>query len=110
MDEATDKASVATFVEDVLAGTGWELQAVRRRSSRLEPPDWYWAQFDIIINKEDEDERRLRLVAKGALNSNAWARLSERLTNVAAGRRSSWQAFCSGRKPRPPTSSRLRGA
>jgi hypothetical protein len=87
MDEATDKASVATFVEDVLAGTGWELQAVRRRSSRLEPPDWYWAQFDIIINKEDEDERRLRLVAKGALNSNAWARLSERLTNVAAGRR-----------------------
>ena len=67
MDEATDKASVATFVEDVLAGSGWELQGVRRRSSRLDPPDWYWAQFDITINKEEE-ERRLRLVAKGALN------------------------------------------
>src|SRR6202521_1865162 len=86
MDEATDKASVAAFAEEVLAGTGWELQAVRRRSSKLEPPDWYWAQFDIIFNRE-EDERRLRLVAKGALNPSAWARLSERLTELAAGRR-----------------------
>src|ERR1700686_1288775 len=86
MDEATDKASVAGFVEEILAGTGWELQAVRRRSSKLDPPDWYWAQFDIIICK-DEDERRLRLVAKGALNPTAWARLSERLTTLAAGRR-----------------------
>jgi len=49
------------------------------------PPDWYWAQFDIIINKEEE-ERRLRLVAKGALNPDAWSRLSERLTLSAAGR------------------------
>jgi aminoglycoside phosphotransferase (APT) family kinase protein len=86
MDEATDKVSVAAFAEDVLAGTGWELQAVRRRSTRLEPPDFYWAQFDIHINKED-DERRLRLVAKGALNPTAWARLSERLTRLAAGHR-----------------------
>jgi hypothetical protein len=86
MDEATDKASVATFVEDLLAGTGWELQAVRRRSSRLEPPDWYWAQFDVVIN-QDEEERRLRLVAKGALHPDAWARLSRRLTQSAAGDR-----------------------
>jgi hypothetical protein len=85
MDEATDKASVAAFVEELLAGSGWELGAVRRRSSRLEPPDWYWAQFDITINK-DEEERRLRLVAKGALNPEAWSRLSERLTRNAAGR------------------------
>ncbi len=86
MDEATDKASVAAFAEEILAGTGWELQAVRRRSSRLEPPDFYWAQFDILISKE-EDERRLRLVAKGALNPAAWTRLSERLTRLAGGRR-----------------------
>ncbi len=85
MDVATDKASVAAFVEDVLAGTGWELEAVRRRSSKLDPPDWYWAQFDILINKEEE-ERRLRLVAKGALNPAAWRRLSERLGRLAAGR------------------------
>jgi hypothetical protein len=78
MDEATDKASVATFVADLLAGTGWELQAVRRRSSRLEPPDWYWAQFDVVIN-QDEEVRRLRLIAKGALHADAWARLSSRL-------------------------------
>src|SRR5258708_23089015 len=85
-DEATDKASVAAFVEDVLAGSGWELEAVRRRSSKLDPPDWYWAQFDILINKEG-DERRLRLVAKGALNPAAWVRLSERLARLSAGRR-----------------------
>ena len=84
MDEATDKASVAAFVKDVLAGTGWELDAVRRRSSKLDPPDWYWAQFDILINR-DEEERRLRLVAKGALNPAAWTRLSERLMHLSAG-------------------------
>ncbi len=85
MEEATDKASVGAFVEEVLAGTGWELQAVRRRSSRFEPPDWYWTQFEITINKEEE-ERRLRLVAKGALNPAAWERLSERLMRHGAGR------------------------
>jgi hypothetical protein len=86
MDEATDKASVAAFVEQLLDGTGWELDAVRRRSSKLEPPDFYWAQFDVHINK-DEEERVLRLVAKGALNTLAWAHLSERLTRHGAGRR-----------------------
>src|SRR5882672_12237976 len=79
MDEATDKAAVTAFAEEILTGTGWSLERVRRRSSRFEPPDWYWTQFDILINK-DEDERRLRLVAKGALNTAAWERLSERLT------------------------------
>src|SRR6202140_5287113 len=63
MDEATDKASVAAFVEQLLDGSGWELEVVRRRSSKLEPPDFYWAQFDVHINK-DEDERLLRVVAK----------------------------------------------
>lgn len=85
MEEATDKASVSAFIEDVIAGTGWDLQAVRRRSSRFEPPDWYWTQFEITVNKE-EDERKLRLVAKGALNPAAWESLSERLTRHGAGR------------------------
>jgi Phosphotransferase enzyme family len=85
MDEATDKASVTAFVEQLLDGTGWEVEAVRRRSSKLEPPDFYWAQFDIRI-KKDEDERLLRLVAKGALNPDAWSRLSERLVRHGAGR------------------------
>src|ERR1700730_5238595 len=39
MEEATDRVAVSTFVENVLSVTGWELQAVRRRSSRFEPPD-----------------------------------------------------------------------
>ena len=64
MEEATDKASVTAFVEEVLAGTGWEIEAVRRRSSRLDPPDWFWTQFDITINKEGEEDRKLRLVVK----------------------------------------------
>ena len=86
MDTATDKASVGAFVEEVLAGTDWHLTSVRRRSSRLEPPDSYWTQFDIDIEK-DEKTRRLRLVAKGALNQAAWERLSERLLDNGAGER-----------------------
>ena len=86
MDEATDKASVSAFVEEVLAGTGWRLTSVRRRSSRLEPPDAYWTQFDVDIDK-DEKTRRLRLVAKGALNPAAWDRLSRRLLENGAGER-----------------------
>ena len=70
MDEATDKAAVTAFAEEILTGTGWTLQKVRRRSSRFEPPDWYWTQFDLHINKDEED-RRLRLVAKGALHQAA---------------------------------------
>jgi len=87
MEEATDKASVTAVVEEVLDGTGWEIDAVRRRSSRLDPPDWYWTQFDITIYKDGEEDRKLRLVAKGALNPEAWERLSERLTRHGAGRR-----------------------
>lgn len=86
MEEATDKASVTAFAEEVLAGTGWEVEDVRRRSSKFEPPDWYWTQFDVSINKDDE-ERRLRLVAKGALNPEAWERLSDRLIRHGAGNR-----------------------
>jgi len=85
MEEATHKASVSAFIEEVIAGTGWDLHAVRRRSSRFEPPDWYWTQFEITVNKE-EDVRKLRLVAKGALNPTAWESLSERLTRHGAGR------------------------
>ena len=85
MDEATDKAAVGAFVEEVITGTGWELQALRRRSSRFEPPDWYWTQFEITVNR-DEEARKLRLVAKGALNPTAWDGLSERLTRHGAGR------------------------
>jgi hypothetical protein len=86
MGEATDKASVAGFVEEILDGSGWELSRVKRRSSRLEPPDSYWTLFDIAINK-DAEERRLRLVAKGALNPAAWDRLSSQLAAHGADRR-----------------------
>src|SRR5260370_7152881 len=84
MEEATDPASVTGFVEQVLDGTGWRIDAVRRRSSRLEPPDTYWTQFEISINRGDED-RILRLVAKGALNPPAWERLNQRLLPHGAG-------------------------
>jgi hypothetical protein len=86
MEAATDKTAVAAFVEQVLAGTGWQIDKVRRRSSRLEPPDMYWTQFEVDINR-GEDARGLRLVAKGALNPQAWERLSDRLMRHGAGRR-----------------------
>jgi hypothetical protein len=86
MDAATDRKSVADFVESTLAGTGWELAKVRERGTRLEPPDWFWTTFAITINK-DEETRDLRLVAKGALNRDAWAVLSDKLLDRGAGRR-----------------------
>jgi hypothetical protein len=86
MEEATDPASVTAFVERVLNGSGWQIDGVRRRSSRLEPPDAYWTQFEISINRGDED-RSLRLVAKGALNPPAWERLRARLMRHGAGQR-----------------------
>ena len=84
MRAATDKEAVATYVEEVLAGTGWEVTGVHRRGTRLEPPDSYWSLLSIDINK-DEDERELRLVARGALNTEAWERLSARLVRHGAG-------------------------
>src|ERR1051326_5325187 len=85
MQSATDLDTVAGFVDDVLAGTGWKRRRVRARSSRLEPPDSYWSVFSVDINKEEE-KRNLRLVAKGALNPAAWERLSGRLLRHGAGR------------------------
>lgn len=85
MEAATDLEAVAWFVDDVLSNTGWKRRRVRARSSRLEPPDSYWSLFSVDIYKEEE-KRNLRLVAKGALNPEAWERLSARLVRDGAER------------------------
>jgi hypothetical protein len=85
MDTATSEESVTAFVEEVVAETGWQLDSIRRRGTRLEPPDSYWSLFSVDIYKDGE-ERNLRLVAKGALNPDAWERLSGRLLRHGAGR------------------------
>ena len=51
---------------------------------RVDPPNSYWSLFSIDINKDGE-ERNLRLVAKGALNPEAWEQLSARLIRHGAG-------------------------
>src|SRR3979409_2753004 len=83
MDAATSEDSVVGFVDEVLDGTGWQTESIRRRGSRLEPPESYWSLFKVDINKDGED-RSLRLVAKGALNPEAWETLSNRLTVAAS--------------------------
>src|ERR1700681_3466162 len=60
MLEATSRDSVGTFVGEVLDGSGWQVEAVRRRGSRLEPPHGYWATYEISV-KRDSHERKLRL-------------------------------------------------
>ncbi len=84
MEAATDKESVAAFVEEILAGTGWEIDSVRHRMDRMDPPNGYWSVFAVDIYK-DEEPRSLRLVARGALNSEAWEQLSARLVRHGAG-------------------------
>ena len=84
MEAATDPESVALFVDEILAGTGWEVDSIRHRVDRIDPPNSYWSIFNVDIYK-DEEERNLRLVARGALNPQAWERLSERLVRHGAG-------------------------
>jgi hypothetical protein len=84
MDAATSEDSVVGFLDEVLDGSGWQVESIRRRGTRLEPPDSYWSLFNVDINKDGE-ERSLRLVAKGALNPGAWDRLSNRLNHDGAG-------------------------
>jgi len=86
MDVATNIDSVAAFVDDVLEGTGRKRRRVKQRSTRLEQRDSYWSVFGVDINK-DEEKRSLRLIAKGALNPEAWDRLSARLMRHGADRR-----------------------
>jgi hypothetical protein len=84
MGTATDVESVSAFVDEIVAGTGWEVDSVRHRMNRVDPPNSYWSVFSIDINKDGE-ERNLRLVAKGAMNAQAWEHLSARLMRHGAG-------------------------
>jgi hypothetical protein len=86
MDEATSEDSVTAFVQELVESKGWQVGKVRRRASRFEPPNFYWTTFEVAINKKDE-ERDLRLVAKGALNPEAWEILDRRLSGHGAGHR-----------------------
>jgi thiamine kinase-like enzyme len=84
MEAATDPQAVAAFARETLAGTGWELDSVRHRVNRVDPPNSYWSVFAVDIYKDGE-ERSLRLVARGALNPEAWEQLSARLVRHGAG-------------------------
>ena len=84
MEEATSTEAVAEFAGQVLDGTGWELVELKRRASRLEPPQAYWVIYEAVISK-DEEERRLRLVARGAFDQDAWEDLRDKLIREGHG-------------------------
>ncbi|SRR6266849_784630 len=71
MQEATDEPAVGAFVAEVLGESGWQIESLRMRSSRLSPPDGYWAMHEVSVRK-DAEERSLRLVARGAFDVAAW--------------------------------------
>src|SRR3989442_873322 len=62
MLEATSVDAVAEFVNGLLAQKGWDVEGVRKRASRLEPPDRYWAMYEILA-RNDSRARNLRMVA-----------------------------------------------
>jgi hypothetical protein len=82
MLEATDDPAVGEFVAQALGESGWQIESLRKRSSRLSPPDGYWAMYEVAIRKEAE-ERSLRLVARGAFDRAAWDRLASTLAVYA---------------------------
>lgn len=84
MEEATSEASVSAFVEEILHGSGWQLDRVRPRSSRLSPPESYWTLFELSLSK-GELEKKLRMVARGAFDPDAWARFQSQLERHGAG-------------------------
>ncbi len=84
MQEATSPEAVADFAHRKLSGTGWELSKVRKRATRLEPPQAYWVIYELTINKEEE-ERKLRLVARGAFDRGAWEHLRDQLVRAGNG-------------------------
>ena len=86
MEAATGDESVVAFVEETLAGTGWQIDEIRHVVDRVDPPHGYWSVFAVDIYK-DEEKQSLRLVARGALNPEAWETLSARLLRHGAGRR-----------------------
>ena len=86
MEAATGDESIIAFVEHTLDGTGWQVEEIRHRVDRVDPPNGYWSVFAVDIYK-DEEKRSLRLVARGALNADAWDSLSSRLLRHGAGNR-----------------------
>lgn len=84
MEDATGLEAVTAFVEEILAGNEWQLDRVRQRSSRLDPPN-YWTLFEVSISK-DEAKRNLRMVAAGSFDAVAWQRLQHRLERSSNGR------------------------
>jgi len=84
MEDATSVEAVTAFVEGILAGSGWQLDRVRQRSARLDPPN-YWTLFEVSISK-DETKRKLRMVAAGSFEAVAWQRLQHRLERSSGGR------------------------
>jgi hypothetical protein len=78
MEQSTSEDSVSAFVEEVLQGTGWQLDRVRERSSRLDPPESYWTLFEVTVTK-GELARKLRMVARGAFDPDAWDRFRSRI-------------------------------
>ena len=84
MLEVTDEPAVGAFVAEVLGNSGWQIESLRKRSSRLSPPNGYWAMYEVSIRK-DEEERSLRLVARGAFSRDAWDELSARLVRHTSG-------------------------
>ena len=108
IQEATNTAAVTAYLEErVLPGTGWTLLEVRRRYSRLEPPEAYWAMYRIRLGRgepvmpeadEELDEdapepkpvypevREIRLVARAAFKPDAWSQFADRLTGIYGGK------------------------
>jgi len=84
MQAATSPEAVAEFATRKLAGTGWELKKTRKRATRLEPPHAYWVIYELVINK-DEEERRLRLVARGSFDASSWESLRDQLVRHGRG-------------------------
>ncbi|HEX6521885.1 MAG TPA: hypothetical protein VF070_18045 [Streptosporangiaceae bacterium] len=103
VQQATNTAAVTDYLETVvLPGTGWALIEARRRYVRLEPPETYWAMYEVRLGRGEArrpqdgaealpdspteaaypEERELRLVARASFKPEAWANYAERVSRL----------------------------
>jgi len=84
VEEATGSTAVRRFVEQqILPGTGLQVESISRRSVRLNPPHAYWAVYRIRLTGSIE----LRLVARAVFDSGEWQAYRDRVLGRFVGRR-----------------------
>jgi Phosphotransferase enzyme family len=84
METSTGEDAASEFMtSEILRGSDWRLVGVARKYVRLEPPNAYWAMYQVVVERGSE-QRELRMVYRGVFSSEFWPRYRDGLLNTVA--------------------------